>query len=163
MKVLVDSDCIIKITKAGIKEGICSLAELYLAPLIVKEVIDEGKKKGCGDAFEIERNLSDKKLMTIRHGEAKTHQTFLKGEMELVSIFKGGGFDAIASDDAAFLKKIERLNVPYLTPATLLLVFVRKRRLAAAKAVEYLQELKGFISDDEFLTVRLFLEKEERS
>ena len=69
MKVVMDADSLIKLTKAKAKE--------------VGEVIARLKMGG--------------------------------GEADAFRLYKSGGFDAVSSDDAKFLKILDAFDMPYLT------------------------------------------------
>ena len=47
MKLLMDADCLIKLTKAGLKELIAENATISIPETVKREVVDAGKIKGC--------------------------------------------------------------------------------------------------------------------
>ena len=53
-----DADCLIKLTKAGLKETVCQSDTVFIPAIVVREVVDAGKIKGCSDAFAVEKNIS---------------------------------------------------------------------------------------------------------
>ena len=76
-----DSDCLVKLSKAGAKEAIVSAMEVSIPPLVKKETVDEAKANGYRDAFMIEENI-DKELL---------HVVKLQGKkLPVVSVVKGG-------------------------------------------------------------------------
>ena len=56
MKLLMDADCLIKLTKAGLKELIAGNASICIPEIVEQEIVDAGKRKGCPDAFAVEKN-----------------------------------------------------------------------------------------------------------
>ena len=50
MKTLMDADCLIKLTKAGLKEFICQHDQIAIPRIVKREVVDAGKMKGYPDA-----------------------------------------------------------------------------------------------------------------
>ena len=54
MKVIMDSDSLIKLTKAKAKEIVIKNIEAYIPPLVFDETVTVPKKEGFPDAFLIE-------------------------------------------------------------------------------------------------------------
>ncbi len=108
MKLIMDSDCLVKLTKAGVKEVLLLSIEVSIPALVKRETVDEAKDKGHQDSLMIEENLMKKTLHLV---EAKRKKRSLltgaKGEEEVVSVYLSGTYDAVASDDRRFLKKLE--------------------------------------------------------
>ena len=52
-----DADCLIKLTKAGLKEFICKQEKIVIPGTVKREVVDAGKSKGHPDAELIEENI----------------------------------------------------------------------------------------------------------
>ena len=65
-------------------------------------------------------------------------------------MYKSGGFDAISSDDGRFLKIIDALDVPYMTPSALIIYLLNKRMLSRADAKTYINNLREMVSDEEY-------------
>ncbi|MGB7533276.1 MAG: hypothetical protein WA977_09955 [Halobacteriota archaeon] len=72
------------------------------------------------------------------------------GEAEVFRLYKSGEFDAISSDDGKFLKILDALDIPYLTPSALIVHLFKKKVLSKEKAETYINELKEMISDEEY-------------
>ena len=64
MKAIMDSDSLIKLTKAKVKEIVLKNIEAYIPPKVFEEVIKIPKEEGYPDAFIIEENLK-KGLLAI--------------------------------------------------------------------------------------------------
>src|SRR4030067_2818737 len=96
MEILMDADCLIKLTKAGLKEFICKEERIVIPRTVKREVVDAGKSKGHPDADLIEEN--------IRHGliglAKEATSDHVKGDQALVAIFRRGRYKAVATDDA---------------------------------------------------------------
>ena len=56
MKLLMDADCLIKLTKAGLKELVAKKDSVSIPEPVKREVVDAGKKKQCSDAIAVEKN-----------------------------------------------------------------------------------------------------------
>ena len=121
MKLVMDSDCLAKLTKAGATEAILLGIGVFIPTLVKKETVDEAKEKGHQDGLMIEENLRKK---TLHLAEAKRKKRSLltgaKGEEEVVAVYLSGNYDAVASDDRRFLKRLESANIPFLTPTACL-------------------------------------------
>lgn len=73
-------------------------------------------------------------------------------------MYEHGEYDAVASDDRKFIKRLEAAHVPYVTPAACLVYLSKINRLGTAKALELLESLSPFISREEYSVARLYLE-----
>jgi len=160
MKLVMDSDCLVKLTKAGAKEAILSSIEVSIPALVKRETVDEAKEKGHQDGLIIEENLSKKTLHVV---EAKRKRRSLmaatKGEEEVVSVYLSGTYDAVASDDRRFLKRLESANIPYLTPTACLVYLYDGGRIQQFEALQMLESLKPYISSQEYAVARVYMEK----
>ncbi len=56
MKVVMDSDCLIKLTRAKAKEIVLRNVEAYIPPKVFEETVTIPKEEGYPDAFIIEGN-----------------------------------------------------------------------------------------------------------
>ena len=155
-----DSDCLVKLTKSGAKEAILSAMEVHIPPLVKKETVDEAKERGYQDAFIIEENIDRKVLQVVKHEWKKSSAiSATKGEAEGISLYLGGNYDAIASDDQRFLKRLEAANIPYLTATACLVYLYKNKKVERSAAVGMLESLKPFISRDECAVAKLYMEE----
>jgi hypothetical protein len=133
--------------------------EVHIPLLVKKETVDEAKKHGYQDAFTIEDNIDKKTLHVVKHQSAKPSLLLAsKGESETVSLYLNGNYDAIASDDQRFLKRLEASGIPYLTPAACIIYLHKCKSVERPVAVEMLESLKPFISREEYATAKLYIE-----
>jgi hypothetical protein len=159
MKVVMDSDCLVKLTNAGAKGIIADAMEIYIPYLVKKETVDAVRDRGFKDSLIIKENIEKKILQVIRH--KKKTLSFIpitKGEMEVVSHYLNGGFDAIASDDRKFLRKLESANIPFLTPAACVIYAYESGKIKKHTALELLNNLKIFISNEEYTIAKMYME-----
>ena len=155
MKIIMDADCLIKLTKAGIKEDLCRAFEVTIPRLVKEEIVDRGKAKKLPDAIVIEGNIMGKLIQV----DKKRNQNIDVGEKEAVALFQNGGYDAIGSDDKRFVKQLRLFNIPYITPAVFIAIMLKQGDINHAYAEERLQALSEFISESEYFAVKLFIEK----
>ncbi len=71
MKVIMDSDCLIKLTRAKAKEVVLRNIEVYIPPKVFEETVTIPKDEGYMDAFIIEDN---KKNGLLSIGDIKDDQ-----------------------------------------------------------------------------------------
>lgn len=154
MNIVMDADCLIKLTKAGLKEEACRAFAITIPRRVEEEVVDQGKRRDLPDAFVIEQNISAGLLSVQSAGGAKTSI----GEKEAILLYQKGGFDAIASDDRRFVRQLRTFDIPYLTPAVVLAVMVKSNILKASDALQRLETLLPYISESEYYAVKLVLE-----
>lgn len=151
MKLLMDADCLIKLTKSKLKELVCRNFSVAIPQLVKEEIIYNAKEHL--DAVIISENIENK-LITLD----TMPFPYKKGEDAIFSIFQQGGYDAICSDDKRFIKRLRFLNIPYITPAVFIALLLKKRRLTIQEAQEKLDCLSSFVSDEEYNVIRVILE-----
>jgi hypothetical protein len=155
MAFLIDSDALVKITKAGLKETLAAHLDLRMAPVVAREVIAEGKRFGHADAVEVERNLERKRLRLTPAPRASAKASlFSGGEADLVALYETGHYSAVISDDRRFLKRALEFGIEVLTPSAALVLLVRRRKLSGRVACERLESLKAHVSAEEFVLAR---------
>lgn len=154
-----DSDCLIKLAKAGAKEAVLLVMEVHIPLLVKKETVDEVKGKGYQDALVIEKNIESNTLHVVKHrGKSFATIPSTKGEMEVISLYLEGSYSAIASDDCKFLKKLETANIPYLTSAACVVYLYTCGRVGKSEVLKILNDMKPFISKEEYMISKFYLE-----
>jgi len=156
MKLLMDADCLIKLTKAGLKELVTTKDSISIPEHVKREVVDAGKKKQCADAIAVEKNIGSKMISVI-----DVPVQVEKGDQALIAIYREEDYDAIATDDTKLSRRLKALNIPFILPALILYRLFKKLKIDYKTALWALQQLSEFISEDEFSTVRLLMEKEK--
>lgn len=148
---LMDADCLIKLTKAQLKERVCAAFDVVLPTKVCREVMVNADSHP--ECTVVQRNLDSGALVEVP--DAREHA---KGEEALLAAYASGEYAAIASDDRRFVRRLRVLGNPYITPAVLLLVMVKQSRLTVEEAERALVELAPMISDAETAIVKLKLE-----
>jgi len=161
MRIVMDSDCLIKLTKAGAKEAVAAAAVVCIPVLVRKETVDQSVAQGFQDAAAIRSNIDQGRLQVIAAGAAASRIAMpaTKGETEVVAAFAGGNFDVIASDDRRFLRKLSAANIPFLTAATCILYAHKAGKLDHEEALALLAALRPYISGEEYSITKLYLER----
>lgn len=160
MKIVMDSDCLVKLAKAGAKEDVIQGMEVFIPVLVKKETVDEAKKQGYEDAALIEGNIDKKGLRIVKYkGKSFPAIPSAKGEKEVMSLYMEGGYDAVASDDRRFLRKLDAVKIPYLTPAACILYLFNSGKVEKTRASKLLDALKPYINSEEYFIARFYLEE----
>ncbi|SPD72871.1 conserved hypothetical protein [uncultured Desulfobacterium sp.] len=154
MKILMDSDCLIKITKAGLKELIGRLHQIFIPETVQKEVVLAGKSKGCEDAFIVEENI---KSNVIKVSESPSK--FNNGDDALVEQFRNSDYDVAATDDAKLTRRLIANDIPFILPALIIFKLFADNHIDRAAFSKAMDKLVPFISKDEYSTVILLAEK----
>jgi predicted nucleic acid-binding protein len=118
MKIVIDSDALIKLTKSGAKELITKCFDVAIPERVYEETVTESE--GYPDAKEIERNIEAKKIVV------KEAQQKKKGEIAALDLYKRGNYDLLVSDDRRFLKYLAANGIPYLTPPFLIVYLLQR-------------------------------------
>lgn len=151
MKVLMDADCLIKLTKAKLKEIVCKNFSVVIPQAVKNEVVDNAGEHP--DAIIIKKNIANK-LLSVAQQRSSSH----KGEDAVFALFQQKKFDAICSDDKRFIRRVNFFDVPYITPAVFIVILLKQGALTLNEAYRKLDLLSPFVSDDEYNTVKLALD-----
>lgn len=156
MKLLMDADCLIKLTKAGLKELIAENALIDLPETVKQEVVDAGKLKGCMDSFAVEQNIKSQMIKVIQ-----SSGDYTKGDHALAALFDKETYDAVATDDAKLTRHLTAHGIPFILPGLIINHLKKEAKISLTTARWALDQLAAFISEDEFSMTKLLLEKEK--
>ena len=145
-----DADCLIKLTKADLKERVCAVWSVTIPDLVRRETVERAPH--LPDAARIRENV-EKRLIGVR--EAAGSQA--DGEDAALFLFREGGFDVIASDDARFIRRLRVLGVPFAVPAVIAVLLCRDGVLTVDQAREALEALRPHVSADQYAAAHLLL------
>ena len=154
VRLLMDADCLIKLTKAGLKELVGTHDVIIIPEAVRKEVVEAGKDKGLADAALVEKNIQAK-MVHIAKG-SHSHGT---GDEALIETFGAGGYDAVATDDRKLIRILKAADVAFVVPGIILYSLKERGLIRREMALRGLDQLADFISEDEYSTVRLLLEE----
>jgi rRNA-processing protein FCF1 len=155
MKILMDADCLIKLTKAGLKEFICRHEKIAIPCIVKREVVDAGKAKGYPDADLVETNIQDG-LIALAKEATLNH---VGGDQALIVTFKQGRYVAVATDDAKLTRVLRAAGIPFILPALLIYQNYQKGLIDRATGLNWLYRLSAFISEEEYSVTKLLLEE----
>lgn len=166
MKIVMDSDALIKVAKASVKSLIVSNFDVCIPLAVRREVVDEGIVGRHPDAPIVGENIRRGKLTTVETGRIGETEKLIGGlnlqggEADTVRLFKQGNYYAVVSDDSKFIDILDGLGIPYLTVGALLVLLWKTRAIAKSEAHQYLDRIKEFISSDEYLASAEALERD---
>jgi rRNA-processing protein FCF1 len=156
MKLLMDADCLIKLTKAGLKDLVGSKVAVFVPEVVKREVVDAGKERACPDAFIVEKNI-DGGVITI----AEAPFGYSKGDEALITLFDKEKYDAVATDDAKLARRLKISGIPFVLPGLVIYKLLQDSMINEKTAHWALDQLAEFISEDEFSTISLLMEREK--
>jgi len=155
VKILMGSDCLIKLTKSGLKESICKQDEITIPFIVKQEVVDAGRSKGAPDAESVEKNIQ---RGILRVTGRRTSSVPTRGDQTLIETFNAGGYELIATDDAKLIRSLKSIGIRWTLPGLLIYSLYQRKKIDKAEGLESLDRLSSFISDDEYGMVRFLLE-----
>ena len=71
MRLVMDSDVLIKVTKASVKDLLASNFEVHIPPKVKDEAVNEGGARGYPDAPVIDENIRRGKLRVVETRRAE--------------------------------------------------------------------------------------------
>lgn len=154
MKILMDSDCLIKLTKAGLKGLVGSKDIIFILEAVKREVVDAGKEKGCADAHIVEKNIEAHlvKVNEVSYG-------YESGDEALFAHFNIKDYDVVATDDAKLTRLLRLRGIPFMLPGLIIYHLFQDGTIDRKTALRALDQLAIFISNDEYSTVRILMEE----
>jgi rRNA-processing protein FCF1 len=156
MKVLMDADSLIKLTKAGLKEIVVTHIIVYIPEEVKREVIDAGKAKGCADALIVDTNIKANKLTLVDATRTYTH-----GDEAIINLFNKDNFDAVSTDDAKLIRRLKMHSIPFIIPGLIIYKLFKDKIIDREIALKALDSLSEFISADEHSVIHLLLREEK--
>jgi rRNA-processing protein FCF1 len=157
MKILMDSDCLIKLTKSGLKESICKKDEVTIPFAVKQEVVDVGKNKRIPDADWVEKNIQ-RGILSVTMARKSGSTVTPKGDQALIEAFHIGGYDVIATDDVKLIRSLKSLGIRWTLPGLIIYSLYQRKKIDKVTGLNWLEKLSSFISDDEYNMVRFLLE-----
>jgi len=152
MKVAMDSDCLIKLAKAGLKERVCESWQVVIPAMVQHETVE--RTPMLPDAMQIRDNILSGRLLVAAGGaDAK------QGEDAVLRLYQAGGFDGVATDDARFIRRLRSLGVPYLVPGVVVVTLRETGAFSAEEAENAIASLRPYISSEEYAVAQLMLWK----
>ncbi len=154
MRIYMDADCLIKLTKAGLKELIVKNYEVLIPSVVELEVVQAGLAKGLADARVVQENITQGLVSVFKNAGFKDKD----GDMALTESFTESKCQAVATDDRKLVRILKSQSIPFVLPAVMLYNLCKSGRIKIDEGKKYLKKLKPFISPDELNAVKILLE-----
>ena len=155
MRLVMDSDCLIKLAKAGIKETVCQAWTVTIPMAVHRETVHQAA--GRPDAIRIENNITAGCLTVATRDSGHD-----KGDDAVLALYNAGGFDVVATDDARLIRHLRGLGVPCAVPAVLVVMLRQTGNISQDQAAQGLSALRPHISPEEHAAAKLMLHMEDR-
>lgn len=147
-KLVFDADALIKIVKAGILIKIPH--HCMISYKVHEEVVEEGKKRFYADAFQIEQLVKEGRLKVYHVSSTQEIYGLGEGELSTLAVFSKEKADVIISDDRAFLRALEEMNIPFIVPTELIIALVVSKVLEKQDAIKALNRIKEFVRKENY-------------
>ena len=92
---------------------------------------------------------------------AKSDSDYSKGDDALIALFRKENYDAVATDDAKLTRLLRIKGIPFILPGLIMYKLLQDNLISRKTALRTLKQLAEFISEDEYSTARLLMEKTE--
>lgn len=163
-KLLIDSDALIKISKAEFLEAVVENFNINITEEIYDETVTEGKKGLHKDADKIDILIQKDKIKIIKKNNyqknKKSLQSFGKGEISIFQAYKENNI--IVTDDLRFTTYIKEQEMDNISSANLLSILVKKKKPEKNKAKYHLEKLKQYIRKEVYELIKDSLEGGEK-
>ena len=161
MKILLDADASIKLTKIGIVETFTSGFEVLVTAEVYREQVTAGLKRNYPDAKKMEKLVSDGKVTVVQSTEkSSVYDSFGlgRGEKSVINYYLTNDVDLIISDDEAFLKILDNYAVPFTPVAGAILMCIIRGLMNKEQGLKYLELLTPMIRDENVFYIKRKIE-----
>ena len=151
-----DADCLIKLTKAGLKELVGTHDVIIIPEAVRKEVVEAGKDKGLADAALVEKNIQVKRVHIAKGSHS--HGT---GDEALIEAFGAGGYDTVATDDRKLIRILKAADVAFVVPGIILYSLKERGLIRREMALRGLDQLADFITSRRMTSFSISFDKQK--
>lgn len=151
MKLLLDADAIIKLQRSGVLAILVTAFPCTVPLAVYDEVVTRGRTRLYQDAEVIEGIISGTVIIASTPEHRQPELGLGAGEIGILDLLSGGQHDMVVSDDRHFLTVLSMGDIPFLTPADMLVVLARRGYLTEAEAREALERLRPMIRQAAYL------------
>lgn len=162
MKILLDADASIKLTKIGIIEIFVSCFEVILANEVYSEHVTAGLNHNYPDAIKMKKLVTSGKVIIAEVAKDPTvYDNFRlgRGEKSVLNYFVANDIALIISDDEAFLKVLNRFEIPFTPVAGAILMCILHKLVSKEKGLKYLESYKPMIKDEHMFYIKSKIEE----
>jgi len=163
IRILLDADASIKLTKIGIIEIFVFGFEVILTNDVYDEHVIAGLSRNYEDAKIMEKLVTEGKVFVADVTEKPSAFDKLilgRGEKSVINYYMGdNNIDLIVSDDEAFLKVLDRFGIPFTPVVGVILMCVTRELISKEKGFRYLKSLKPMIKDEHMYYIKSKIEE----
>ena len=161
MKILLDADASIKLTKIGIIESFASGFHVILTSEVYEEQVTAGLKRNLDDAKRMEKFVSHGIITVAKKRDRPDvceNSRLGEGEKSVINHYLANDIDLIVSDDEAFLKELDVNEIPFIPVAGVILMCMQKGIITRDESFKYLEMLSPMIRDEHMHYVKSKIE-----
>jgi len=161
MRILLDTDASIKLTKINIIEIVASGFDVILTEHVYKEQVTAGLKRNLPDAKRMEKLVHEGKIKVSKlRGKSSVENFRLgAGEKSVLDYYLANDMDLIVSDDEAFLRMLDIYEIPFTPVAGVILMCVINELINKEKGIKYLELLKPMIKEEHMFYIKSKIEE----
>lgn len=157
LKILLDADASIKLTKISIIETVASVFTVILTSEVYREQVTAGLIRNFPDAKRMEQLVNEGKITVAKVDETSSvYENFRlgRGEKSVINYCLANDIDLIVSDDEAFLKVLDIYEIPFTPVAGVILMCVVHGLISKEKGLKYLESLKPIIKEEHMFYIK---------
>ncbi|MBW6471194.1 MAG: hypothetical protein K0A90_08245 [Methanosarcinaceae archaeon] len=161
IKILLDADASIKLTKINLIGILATGFEILLTSEVYDEHVTAGLKKDYNDAKVIKTLIDNRNITVVKVAKrSSVHDNFRlgRGETSIMNYCLTNNVDMIVSDDEAFLKILDKYDVIFTPVAGAVLMSVVHGLINKEKGLKYLESLKPMIRDEHMFYIKSKIE-----
>lgn len=155
-----DSDALIKLTNSEAIFKICGTFNCLITNEVEGETVTEGKKRFYSDALIIEKLIKNNflKIKTPKKSLV-LKEDFGMGEKSVLELYHNTRGGIIVSDDSAFIRHLEKENIPFFIPSDLIILLKKLNKISLKEALYFLDKIKIFIKEEVYNETKKELEE----
>ena len=150
-KFVLDSDCLIKLTKVGALDALVKSAACFVPKEVFEEVVIVGKRLLYKDAEEISRIVEQGRIQVVQV-VCQPHPALGKGEVAVKELAKKVRSDAVLSDDRRFLSELESEGIAFMNSAQMIVWLKGIKAITHNNALMMIERLRPFIGEGSYQT-----------
>jgi predicted nucleic acid-binding protein len=162
MRIMLDADASIKLTKIGLIEILASGFEIAITDVVYDEHVIAGIKRNYPDAIQMKRLVLEGKIDVVPIKDKASAYDSLnlgRGEISIIKYCLENDVEVIVSDDAAFLRIIKAMDkVPCIPIAGILTMGIYKGLIDKDKGLKFLESLRPMIKQQHYFYAKTKIE-----
>lgn len=143
---MLDSDCLIKLTKAGVLDALLKSSACFVPQEVFEEVVIVGKRLFYKDAEEISRIVEQGRIRVVPV-VCQAHPSLGKGEVAAKELAVKIAADAVLSDDQRFLSELESEGIAFMNSTHAIVWLKETKSVTRDEALIMMERLRQFISE----------------